>query len=429
MNNDIKKRVEKIVTENKNITFGVELLFDKLNEILAINEYKDKDLRELIRNSIDELSTDLRFHVVKDGRKSITYTNDSSRIKDKDFKESKISLFSWTILLSIISIYSIIDNTFITFSLTVFIAFLGIFFYFEDNNIEIGNSLSNKMTLAVPVFAFIYYMLTDPIFSKYSYLSLDDQLSTTNNLYYISISLLLSVFIILTVKNKVAFLLLVFIVITFPFVKMSLTLYGVLFIVLLFVFKKLKNPKYLDILCEHIDSYSFIHKNNSYYKTSVFFMIVTSLTTVTTFSDALKESYYKNLTVLNKGFCSNINDDVKIIKNNAKSDYVTIHSGDLIEQLSYFILNNQKDVSKLKPINDNIVIIDKWYEIIPNQRTYNSILEDLNRYKNVKDELNKKLSLKDDVYINKNSKLIKAYMLFKKSKNHEMSNLFSYKCD
>lgn len=426
MNDEIKKTIEKIVIKNKETTFDVNLLFNEVSKILDIKKYNNIDLKCLIRSSIDDLSKDSRFYVNQEERIIIKFNANEKKEPLKKLNSKQYFCFFIFISLAFFSLPMFIENTFLFFCVSSLLSFSFVLFYNEYN--ENKNELANKIAIIVPVFGFLYYVLSDPFFSNYSNLTLDGHIEQSQNIYYFSISLFLSIFIIVTMKDKLCLSLAVIMVLLLPFFEYILTFYMFLICVFLFICHVFDKKKELESLTGYAVKMKKLYDERNIVYVLLFSNILGLYGVIASMNDELKQTYYKHITEENMMFCNNLNYDFPIIKTSSKSNNIVIFSDNLYNEIGVFLFTQNEDVLNLKPL-DNDAIITKSY-FLNKDITYNTVLLSYQNILNKKEEsdlikeINEYIKTKDKDYIEKNNKIIQYYL-----NNHDEGQLFFYKCD
>lgn len=432
----IKDFIKNTVLSNKDVKFGVEEILN-LRKEFSNDIFDEKKLRNAIRNAFDDLSHDPRFNVIKEGRKSISFNHNCNHEKQKegsinDKKDKQYFWFVFTPLLLFFGLIQVVSDIyfnkiFFTFTLLSFLSFS--FILFHNEYMSDGNTLSNQISLTVPVFGFIYYVLNDPVFSKYSYLSLDSHILSSNNLYSISISLFLALFILMTTKNKLVFLLVIIFIVLFPFTQFILFVFIGLIILLYYILKKYNRQKEFEDATRLLDDIKRIYESKNYFYVLIYSIIATLFITIINRSDEIKNSYYHHLSEYNYGFCKNLNYDLLVIKNSAKNDSVVIFSENLYNSIIFYLFTQSVDIKELGLLDNDAIITSEGF--LSSAVTYNTILStyknnpdllDKDRYKI--NQIKKKINNLDD-YIKNNNTVINYYL---KYSNIEGS-LFFYKCN
>lgn len=432
--------IKDILNENKNVSFGVESLLSEIKKNGCFTD--DNQLRVDIRKIIDDLYNDSNYDVIKNGRKSIKKIIFNNEIKKKSSIDSQLVCMKqyvsplWLKMVIFVSFlmflnYLFVDEIFIYFTVTSFLILLLSILKTDISNIK--NELTTKISLVAPIFTFIYYTLSDPVFSNYSFLSIDNKISSNNNIYFISISLFLSVLTILnfeSVKSKTSFFILVIIILLFPYISFSILIYGIfcLFIFLLFKADKLKSVlfnKYFEIGIS-------LYNEKNFFNIFIYCFVLQLLVIITLYTDDFKNSYYRHTSESNNDYCENLNEDLNVIKNNTKSGHVAISSTQLyIPIMNYFYTQNE-NVDKLKPLEHDIIIIKGTR--LNDALSYNillSVAQDFEKI-GVKDLLISDRK-KTKEYIDKNNKIVNDYIEIAKnaqnSKSDNYVNIFYYNCD
>lgn len=421
----IKEKIEELISENPENTYTVEILLKKIE-----HTGNNKDIRKIIKEVIISLAKNPKYEVNLNDIKSIKLNKDRSQeIKKINIDKLKIKNISilGIFFIGCVILSSSIINTFLFFIVSLFLVFLIILFTGNEDNANILKILSEKFIITVPSFTFVYYILSSTVFSKYSSLSLNDNLTTSNNMYYISISMLFSILSIITVKNWISFCIMLFYLSISVFIGFHSISYVIIIVSFIFITNKSKNKKYHELFLIHLESLMKPLTKECDLKNTIILLLaglmLCNMYVATLNIEGLKRSYYENIEAYNNGYCKNLHNDIKIIKDSNKYGYVNITSDEISKVIYINLLNENINIKNIKKLKKDITIQSGP----EGSTTYNNIVkymtENIEHNEEIKRLLKKEHTDKDFLHI----KMLSDNYLDSITKNQNY--LFLYICN